>query len=235
LEGQGPAPPPSREDIVQELPSARTPSSHNSSRESSRPQTPTRESRPVPPPSSSQQASPSKENADFDVKETVKQIFNEFMSVRKIDEEWLHSRFPGKRVIEFVDELSRQVCDMSKEEHQKTAGGLINTLIKKELTTKAQVIKSLQEGVITEMPDIEVDVPKVTSYLGMFLCEIFSDEGDLHWLIPLGEPIEKDYPESWANLVTHTLNILKLRHSEEAIQSLYKNTKNANRLPTQVN
>jgi hypothetical protein len=41
--------------------------------------------------------------------------------------------------MEFVDELSRQVCDMSKEEQQKTAGGLIKMLMKKGLTTKAQV------------------------------------------------------------------------------------------------
>ena len=46
-------------------------------------------------------------------------------------------------MIEFVDELSRQVCDMLKEEQQKTAGSLIKMLMKKGLTNKAQVSYSI--------------------------------------------------------------------------------------------
>lgn len=160
---EGPAPTPTRDEIVRELP-GRTPASSHSSRESSRPQTPTHSlpsSRP-----SSQSRQPASEPAkEIDVAELVKQIFQEAMSTKKLDYEWIQQRFPGEsdkflmnvdiifnaafyalgeRVAVFVDELSRQVCDMSKEDQQKTAGGIIKSLIKKELISKAQVRNEFQ-------------------------------------------------------------------------------------------
>lgn len=68
----------------------------------------------------------------------------------------------------------------------------------------------------------------------MFLSELFSDEGDLGWLIPLGELLQAEYPDSWTNIVTNTLHTLKLRRSEEFVQGLYKRTSEQKRLPIEV-
>jgi len=122
---------------------------------------------------------------------------------------------------------------MSKEAHQKSAGILVKGLVKRGCTTKAELIELFSNGVMIDMPDIQVDVPKITSYLGVFLVELFLDEPDLSWLIPLGDKIEEDYTSVWADLVTNTLNFLKCRLSEEAVQVLYKKTPGANKLPVQ--
>jgi len=208
-----PAAMPSPEDLGEQPSSSVRASSHSSSlRESSLPQIPA------------------------GTPEAVKNIFQEFMSVRKWEEivvDYIQSTFGGDRVVEFVDELSRQVCHMPTEEQQKTAGSLIKMLLKKGLTNKAQVIQSLKDGVIVEIPDIEVDVPKVASHLAVFLVELFMDEEDLSWLVSLGEGIQEVFSSSWADLVSDTLNILKLRRSEETVQVLYKKTQGANRLPIQ--
>jgi len=42
----------------------------------------------------------------------------------------------GDKVQDFVEELARQVCDMSKEDQQKSAGSLIRSLIKSEFVSK---------------------------------------------------------------------------------------------------
>jgi len=231
-----PGPTPTREEIVQEPPPPlRTATSSHSSRESSRPQTPTREqysapSRHEPPPSSQSKENSGTVTVTASAKETVKNIFQEFMQVRNSDDtiDWVQSRFPGSKSEEFVEELALLVCDVAKEEEQRTAAELLKLVIKKGLNTKAQVVKVLQDVVLPCLPDIEVDVPKVNEYFAVFLVELYMDEEDLSWLFPLGEPLEKEFPASWSQLVTHTLNRLKLRSSEAAVKELYKKTQRAN-------
>jgi hypothetical protein len=92
---------PYRHEIVQQPPPPiRTPPVGSSSRESSRPQTPSRE-RDLPP----LQAEVDEDSPLTDVeREVAKNIFDEFVSFRKSDEtlEWIQERFKGYHCFTFI-------------------------------------------------------------------------------------------------------------------------------------
>ena len=45
----------------------------------------------------------------------------------------------GSKLTVFIDELFRQVCGMSEDEKQRTAGSIVKTLLKRKLIDKDQV------------------------------------------------------------------------------------------------
>jgi hypothetical protein len=118
-------------------------------------------SRPVSPKDSRSLAGETEITAD--VNETVKNIFEEYVSVGKSDDtlHWIQQRFPGKsfntmtdqiaclscysfdvvmgigsQISDFVDELARQVGDMAKLVMQQKAGTLTRALLKANLISK---------------------------------------------------------------------------------------------------
>jgi len=178
-------------------------------------------SEPPPPPQQREADEPS-----ADVNETVKNIFEEFLSVQKVEDtlDWIKKRFRGDRVLEFVDTLARQVAEMSKENQQVGAGKLIKILIKQNLTRREQVLKTIREGVIPDLPDIEVDTPKVTTYFAIFMLELFGDESNLNWLVEIVEPLLEDFPDARENLIREALNLFKLKRNEQYVKSLWSQT-----------
>ena len=78
---------------------------------------------------------------------------------------------------------------------------------------------------------------QVTSYIAVFLVELFIDESDLFWLLEFESVFEEENEDAWQvwkSLIADTLNILKLRRNEEAVQHLFKQTKGADRFPIEV-
>ena len=102
-----------------------------------------RTSPPPPPPSSNQPTKqPEAEEMSAEkINETVKNIFEEFLSVQKFEDtlDWIKSRFRGDKIVAFVDSLSRKVAEMSKENQQVGAGKLIKMLIKQKVVQREQV------------------------------------------------------------------------------------------------
>jgi hypothetical protein len=80
-------------------------------------------------------------------------------------------------------------------------------------------LKVLTLGLIPEIPDIEVDCPKVTTYVGVFILEIFGDDPNLNWLLELTEPLREDYSELLEELVKVTLNLFQRKKNEEYVKS----------------
>ncbi|CAL8148141.1 unnamed protein product [Orchesella dallaii] len=202
------------------LPATSPPMSSNSSAANSRPVSP-------------------KDNSDSftaDTSETVKNIFQEYLSCHKFDDtlHWIKSRFPGDKIEEFVEEMSRQVGEMSKEVEQKCAGMLLRLLIRNKEIPKETVIRIMAQGVMEDLPDIMIDVPKATTYLAQFLVEMFYEESNLNWLVDVGDRLihNEDCGESaWNELAVNSLNLLKLRHNEEVVRTSFRKTERRDVIP----
>ncbi|ODN03377.1 Eukaryotic translation initiation factor 4 gamma 3 [Orchesella cincta] len=175
-------PPQQQQAPPQLLPATSPPMSSNSSAANSRPVSP----------------KDSSETFTADTSESVKNIFQEYLSCHKFDDtlHWIKTRFPGGKIDEFVEEMSRQVSEMSKEVEQKGAGMLLRLLIRNKEIPKETVIKLMAQGVMEDLPDIMIDVPKYV-YLDLmvlddcvsnsFLVEIFYEESNLDWLVKVGD------------------------------------------------
>jgi len=151
--------------------------------------------------------------------------------------DWIKQRFPGEKVVDFLDELSRQVGEMSKLTIQQKAGSLVRSLIKSnEISlSKDTVLSTLSRGVIADLPDIMIDVPMVSNYLAQFLVEIFHDDRNLDWLLALDEILRDsdEYKSTWNDFCSQSLTVLRSKTNEEVVRTMYTSTKEKSRIPLQ--
>jgi len=120
---------------------------------------------------------------------------------------------------------------MSKADQQCVAGQLVKMLIKQNIIPREHVLKVLTLGLIPDIPDIQVDCPKVLNYVGVFVLEVFGEEPNLNWLIELTKPLKEDYEQTLEEFIKETLEMLKRKKTEEHVKSLLKNTNDKGSIP----
>jgi hypothetical protein len=162
----------------------------------------------------------------------VKNIFEEYLSVQNSEDTlfWIKDRFPDSHVLDFIDTLAREVAEMSKEHQHIGAGKLVKMLIKQKYVQRDQALDTIAKGVIPDIPDIQVDSPKVISYVAKFVLELFADEGSLDWLMELSQPLKEEFEETYVEFISTTLDLFKLKRNEQFVKSLWNNTKNKDSL-----
>lgn len=79
---------------------------------------------------------------------------------------------------------------------------------------------------------------QATSYLAQFLVEVFSEDKTLDWLVQVGDTLmnseDGEGDSAWRLLAVHSLNLLKLKKSEEFVQTSFKQTEKKNVIPVDV-
>ena len=78
---------------------------------------------------------------------------------------------------------------------------MLNNFIVFFVPFQTQVVRVLGSGLIPEIPDIEVDCPKVHTYVGEFLVELFQEEPNLNWLVDITDSLTKKSYQDMVKLV----------------------------------